>query len=246
MSYMAQYLAGFDEILGKIKDSEGLYQEIASKIMDRFEQNGIIFFFGAGHSHLLSLEAFCRAGGLSRVCPVLDERFMLHISVKEASAFERTEGVAREIFDDYGVTDRDVFVVMSNSGINPLIVEMAQIARDSGALTISITNLNHSRPLESRHKNGKKLYEICEYTLDNFGPFGDASVPTSFGVSVSPTSTAAGCVIIQSLVACVTQEAEKRGFELELGRSGNLPPDPAHMERRLKLLERFKDRLRYL
>ena len=43
------------------------------------------FVSGTGHSHLLALEGFYRAGGLVRVSPVLETSLMLHVSASAST-----------------------------------------------------------------------------------------------------------------------------------------------------------------
>ena len=52
----------------------------AKAIADTLSSGGMLYTFGTGHGHLLALEIFYRAGGMARVCPILDEKLMLHIS----------------------------------------------------------------------------------------------------------------------------------------------------------------------
>ena len=72
----------------------------ARKIADCILQGGMLYTFGTGHGHLLALEIFYRAGGLARVCPILDERLMLHASASESTGWERTDGLADELLAD--------------------------------------------------------------------------------------------------------------------------------------------------
>lgn len=41
-------------------------------------QDGLIYVFGCGHSHILAEETFYRAGGLVNVAPIFYEPLMLH------------------------------------------------------------------------------------------------------------------------------------------------------------------------
>ena len=246
MSYMSKYLDVVNNIIEKIKKEEEKYQELAVKIVDCFEKDGLIFTFGSGHGHLLALEAFSRAGGLRRVCPILDERLMLHVSARASSTFEKTENNAFEVFNEYDVNENDVVMIFSNSGLNALIIETALLAKERGALTIAVVNLAHCQALPARHSNGLKLYEICDYVLDTFGELGDAAVDTSYNIAIGPTSTIAGSLIIHSLNACITTEAEKRNFPLELLRSGNLPLDEENEKRKVMYFEKFKKRIKAL
>lgn len=237
MKYANAYWDEIDGILEKIRQNEAQYRETAAAILARVKQGGMIFPFGTGHGHLLALEMFYRAGGMMRVNPILTEELMLHKSATGSSVFERSEGKAEPLLEEFKVGEKDVVVVFSNSGINPLTIEMALGAKERGALTVALTNLNHSRPLQSRHHSGLKLYEICDIVLDNFGVLGDACVEVASGIKIAPTSTISGAAIVHTLTAMMVELAEAEGYDLELLTSGNVPN--GH-ERNLDLINKYK------
>ena len=243
MTYASEYLENVEGILEQIKANQPQYRETAAAILAQVKKGGMIFPFGTGHGHLLALEMFYRAGGMVRVNPILTEELMLHKSATGSSAFERSEGKAEPLLNEYNVGDKDVVIVFSNIGINPLTIEMALGAKERGALTVALTNLNHSRPLQSRHHSGLKLYEICDFVLDNFGVLGDACVEVASGIKIGPTSTIAGAAIVHTLTAMMVEMAEADGYDLELYTSGNVPN--GH-ERNLYLIEKYKDIIKSL
>ena len=243
MTYASEYLENVEGILEQIKANQPQYRETAAAILAQVKKGGMIFPFGTGHGHLLALEMFYRAGGMVRVNPILTEELMLHKSATGSSAFERSEGKAEPLLNEYNVGDKDVVIVFSNSGINPLTIEMALGAKERGALTVALTNLNHSRPLQSRHHSGLKLYEICDFVLDNFGVLGDACMEVASGIKIGPTSTIAGAAIVHTLTAMMVEMAEADGYDLELYTSGNVPN--GH-ERNLYLIEKYKDIIKSL
>ena len=55
------------------------------------ENDGLIYIFGCGHSHLIALDCFYRAGGLANVYPILDGKLMLHESASYSSVLEKDE-----------------------------------------------------------------------------------------------------------------------------------------------------------
>lgn len=65
-------------------------------------------------------------------------------------------------------------MISSNSGRNSMPVEMAIELQKRGITTIAFTNLKHSKGVISRHSSGKRLFEVCDYVIDNCGCVGDA------------------------------------------------------------------------
>ena len=98
-----------------------------------------------GHSHMLAEEMFYRAGGLVDVRPILFEGLMLHADAPLSTSLERLPGLAAILLDGHGVDAGDVLLVFSNSGRNPVTVELAEAARRRGVAVIAITSLRHSR-----------------------------------------------------------------------------------------------------
>ena len=77
-------------------------EEAADSILDTLKAGKMVYTFGTGHGHLLALEIFYRAGGMARVCPVLDEKLMLHISAAGSTQEERKEEWVDELLRPHG------------------------------------------------------------------------------------------------------------------------------------------------
>src|SRR6202034_3836615 len=91
-------------------------------------------------------------------------------------AFERLSGVAQIVFDYYKPATNEVLTIVSNSGINSTAIELGEIAKANKIKTVAITNLEHSKSTASRHRSGKKLFEVCDIVLDTGGVKGDAAI----------------------------------------------------------------------
>jgi len=76
--------------------------------------------------------------------------------------------------EHYDLRPNDCFIIISNSGRNPLVVELADIVKKRGVKLIAVTSLDVSKKLTSRHSSGKNLYEFADVILDNRGVEGTA------------------------------------------------------------------------
>jgi len=222
MEAYEQYFSRLLTILGRVlPEQKEAIETAARRIADCVANQGMVYTFGTGHGHLLALELFYRAGGLVRVCPVLDARLMLHVSASESTDWERKPGLAAALLSRYPARAGDVLLCVSNSGRNAAPVEMAEAAKALGMYTIALTSLAHSRSVSSRNALGKRLFEVCDLALDNGGVPGDAAV--SFGDRmVGPTSTAVGAAILQAIVCRVAEIGNERGVDLEFYASSNI------------------------
>ena len=113
-------------------------EKVADLVADVIKDDGIIYIFGCGHSHLIGLDAFYRAGGLANVCAMLDTDLMLHNGAAKSSKMEKMSGIAKPILDRYCLTKKDMLIVVSTSGKNTVPVEMAVEAQKRGMPTVGI------------------------------------------------------------------------------------------------------------
>lgn len=207
----------------------------ATLIADTVRRDGILYAFGAGHSQSVALEFYYRAGGLAP-CDVIEERTF--------GRAERLPGYAATLLELYPVSSNDLMVIISNSGRNPLPVEMAGEARRRGAPVIGITSLAHSQSVTSRLALGKRLFEVCDVVIDNCGVPGDAAVSLGEdggGMRVGPVSTLAGAFIAQSLVCRAAEILMARGGPVPVWCSMNLDGGD---ERNKTLLASVRQRIR--
>lgn len=182
-----------------------------------------IFLFGTGHSHMLAEEIFYRAGGLVKIQPVLETSLMLHEGAAKSTEIERLGGYADILAQSYGMQKDDVIVIISNSGRNGVPVDMALLAKEKGMTVIALTNITHSSAGASRHKSGKRLFEIADIVLDNMGCLGDASVYfEKLGRKACPTSTSIGAAILHAVVAGTIETLLEQGITPEVYSSSNV------------------------
>lgn len=219
-----EYFENMNRIMAEIAEKQmGAIEQCAAAFADALENNRNIFLLGTGHSHMLAEELFYRAGGLVKIQPVLETALMLHESASKSTEIERLQGYADILFEAYNMQAGDVIVIISNSGRNGVCVDMAQLAKGKGLTVVALTNLNHSKAMESRHSSGKKLYEFADIVLDNMGCVGDASVEfPELGRKACPTSTSAGAAILNAVVAGCIEKMLADGVVPEVFSSSNV------------------------
>ncbi len=224
MKKALEYLENLNRILNEITENQlGAIEECSAAFAEALENDRSIFLFGTGHSHMLAEELFYRAGGLVKIQPVLETALMLHESAAKSTEIERLSGYADILFETYSMKKDDVIVIISNSGRNGVCVDMAQLASEKGLKIVVLTNLNHSKAMESRHPSGKKLYQFADIVLDNMGCVGDASVYfEQLGRNAAPTSTSAGAAILNAVVSGCIEKMLDDGFMPEVFSSSNV------------------------
>lgn len=222
MSASERYIQEIKRLVDAVPTAQAEPMErAAALIADALCGEGYVFTFGTGHSHLLAEEIFYRAGGLARVCPILEDSLMLHRAAARSSQIERASGIAKPLLDDVdAVRFGGVMFLFSNSGCNTVAVDMAMEAKAKGLSTVCITNLTHAARSTSRHPEGKKLCEVCDVVIDNMGCYGDAAVDVD-GYVTGATSTVIGAMILQAIVCRAIELVGERGGTPEVFHSAN-------------------------
>jgi uncharacterized phosphosugar-binding protein len=203
-------------VLEKVQKTQSGAIETASEwITKLFENNGVLHVFGTGHSHIISEDLFFRAGGLAPVNAILDVGLTLHGggALTRELKLDQMEGYAGVILDNYDLRRGEIFIVISRSGINPIVVEMAMLAKQMGLKVIALTNMLETSSSKSRHSSGKKLHELADLVIDSCLEIGDACIEIGEGLpKVAPQATVVCCAILQSIMAEVATRMYKDGF----------------------------------
>ena len=238
MSTIDTYFDNLKSLIARTADTQAEAMETAARrIADSLKNGGMVYTFGTGHGHLLALELFYRAGGMVRVCPIMDEKLMLHVSAAGSTLEERKDGWVDILLERYPIKAGDILISISNSGRNSVPVLLAEAARERGAYVIALTSLNHTRAVTPRNSRGLRLFEVADLVLDNGGILGDAAVQTADGAFVGPTSTAVGAAILQAIVCRVKEIALDEGFDAEYFKSSNVDGGDEWNDR---LIERYR------
>ena len=239
MSTIHTYFDNLQVLLARTLNTQQQAMEAAARmIADCLKGGGMVYTFGTGHGHLLALEIFYRAGGMVRLCPILDEKLMLHVSAAGSTLEERKEGWVDTLLERYPIQAGDVLISISNSGRNAVPVLLAKAARDRGAAVIALTSMNHTSAVTSRNSLGLRLFETADLVLDNGGVLGDASVAFADGSMVGPTSTAIGAAMLQAIVCRVKELSLEEGFDADYFKSSNVDGGDAWNDR---LIDQYKD-----
>lgn len=165
-------------------------EQASDAIIQCFDNGGIIQAWGSGHSLAGAMEICHRAGGF-----IPTKR----INEPSMGQYESIEGVGSVFMKKVDVRANDVVFIISNSGRNPLVLDMALGCKAKGATVIAITALQASKSLTSKHSSGKRLFEVADIVLDNCTPLGDCCIPLeNFDSHVIGLSMITTSIVIQA------------------------------------------------
>jgi uncharacterized phosphosugar-binding protein len=195
--------------------------EKASEICaNSIANGGLVFLFGAGHSRMMCEEMTPRQGCYAGFFALVELALSTHASIVGTNGLraplhlEKYEGYAEEILKSFRFGPHDAFIVISTSGIRPVIVEMALGAKRRGMPVIGVLSERHCAQSTAAHSSGKKLIDAVDVVIDNQCPPGDCVLELE-GLEwrTGPASTVTGAMII-NMIRCETAERLlKRGFK---------------------------------
>lgn len=201
-------------------------------IANSIKNGGIIQSFGSGHSYGNALEISGRAGGLIQT-KVINE--------PARGIYESIEGVGKIFMDNLDLRVEDTLILISNSGRNPLSIELAMGAKQMGVRIIVVTALDVASDSTSRHSSGKMLHEFADVILDNKSIYGDACIDVeSLPVKVGGTSLYTGSLLLDCAVMDAMDMLIEEGITPPIFMSANVDGGPEYNK---KMLDKFKHRL---
>ncbi len=218
------YFEKTTQLLERLRQTQMPPIEAAADICaDRIAQGGLVFLFGAGHSRMMCEEMTPRQGGFVGFFSLVELAVSNHASIVGTNGLrgplhlEKYEGYAEEILKGFKFGPHDAFILISTSGIRPLIVEMAMGARTRGLPAIAIVSRAHCEQSPPAHSSGKKLIDVADVVIDNQCPPGDCVLELE-GMEwrTGPTSTVTGGMLINMLRVEVAERLLQRGVKPEV------------------------------
>ena len=213
----------YEEMMKVVDVLEGKEMDnIRKASADTIAQGGVVHVFGSGHSVGFGMELAGRPGSLVPFHTIVTSDFVLHGKVSLAefkdpdNIFERRADIADRLYDLYDIRPQDSFIIISNSGINGVVIDFAIKAKQEGHKVIVVTSWQHTSAEASRHPSGKKLYEMGDVVIDNCGPQGDALIETGKIEKICSISSITGAFIAQSITTETCRLLSERGVELPL------------------------------
>jgi uncharacterized phosphosugar-binding protein len=189
---------------GLLEDLAGRTAEelevLAHRIADSLSVGGVLHVFGTGHSQLVAQELAERAGGLAAVDAIVVPA-LSPSDGQRAAAAERLAGYGQLIVDAEDLRAGEVLVIVSNSGINVVPIEVAMAASRRGLFVVAVISRAHCLAAPTRHPDGLRLLDVADLTLDTGAPSGDAAIALPNGAATGPLSTVVAAAVLHAVLA---------------------------------------------
>lgn len=198
-------------------------EEAAKACAEAIMKKRLIHVFGCGHSQMFAMEVFYRAGGLVPVNALLVPHLAIFPHAKLSTFQERIEGFSQEYLELQNTSADDVMIIVSISGRNAAVIDMAIAAKEKGMKVIALMSRQFSDKVSSRHSSGKKLNDFADIIIDIKCVEGDACLSIDgLPVRFSGTSTILGMTVMNSIMARCIEICVNKGYNPPIYVSSNL------------------------
>lgn len=188
-------------------------EKAAELSAEAIQKERLVHVFGCGHSQMFAMEVFYRAGGLVPVNALLVPHLALFPQAKLSTFQERVEGFSQQYLELQNTSPDDVMIIVSVSGRNAAVVDMALAAKEIGMSVVALTSKQFSENVSSRHSSGKKLLDVADVVIDLKNVEGDAvlemeDMPDRF----NGTSTILGMTVMNAITARSIELCVENGY----------------------------------
>jgi len=248
------YYEKAQELLRQLKETELPAIDAAAEICTNSIANGgLVFLFGNGHSRMMCEEMTPRQGCFVGWVALVELALSNHANIVGTNGLraplylEKYEGYSEEILKGFRFGPHDAMIVISTSGIRPVIVEMALGAKQRGLPVIGVVSKAHCRNSVPAHSSGKKLIDVADVVIDNQCPPGDC-VHGIEGLDwkTGPTSTVTGGMLMNMLRCEVAERLVERGMKPVMLPSHQFVGNASAAEALEQYYEAYRKSLRHL
>lgn len=254
MSAAEQYFDKTTQLLKELREQELPSIKSAAEICSSsIAEGGLVFLFGNGHSRMMCEEMTPRQGCFPGFVALVEHSLSNHAAIVGANGLraplflEKYEGYAEHILNGFHFGSHDAFIIISTSGIRPVVVEMAAGVQKRGLPVIAIVSRGHLEQSQPAHSSGKKLIDYADVVIDNHCPPGDCVLELpGLEWRTGPTSTVTGAAVINMLRCEVAERLLARGVKPELLPSHQFVGNTSAEEQLERFYEAYRRSLSHL
>ncbi|MEE0831580.1 MAG: SIS domain-containing protein [Longicatena sp.] len=223
---MKRYLEFASVVKQQLDDAlkqEEIMDKCAEVIANTIEKGRVVHVFGCGHSQMFGEELCFRTGGLVPINAIMIPQYNIYPRARLSQLMERNEGFAYGVLDAMNTSSDDTMIIVSVSGRNAAVVDMAQAAKAKGMHVIGVTSYNYTNNVTSRHSSGLLLKDVADTVLDICGVYGDSVLEDErVSEKFCSTSTVVAMTLLNGIVGEVIQILADRGINPPIWVSGNV------------------------
>ncbi|OCN05437.1 hypothetical protein A4S06_08795 [Erysipelotrichaceae bacterium MTC7] len=223
MKYLEYYEIIKAQMDLQMKETSEKLEAAAICCTNSIVEGSVVHVYGCGHSQMFAMEVFYRAGGLVPVNALLVPHLALFPKAKLSTFQERVEGFSPEYLNLINTNKNDTMIIVSISGRNSAVIDMAIEAKAKGMKVIALTSLTFSDKVTSRHSSNKLLRDFADVVIDIKCEAGDACLSLeSLPVKFNGTSTILGMLVMNCITSRTIELCVERGVTPPIYVSSNL------------------------
>ena len=219
MNAAFSFIEASQQILDRIRTTQmDAIEQAAEVCANSIAGGGLVHMFATGHSRIMVEEMFPRHGSFAGFHPMVELSLTFHTQVvgsngqRQAMFIEHVEGLAKMILRNFVISAPDSMMIISNSGVNEVVVDMALEFKKLGLPLIALVSVDHCNNSTPKHSSGKRLTDVADIVIDNCTPAGDALVKIDgLDDPVGPGSTVGGAIVINALKSLIAQKLTEAG-----------------------------------
>jgi len=223
MKHLEYYGIVQEQMKRQFEEEKENIEQAAKWCADSIQSDRVIHAFGCGHSQMFGMEIFYRAGGLVPINAMLLPHGAVYPKASLATFQERIEGFSQEYLSLENTSEKDTMIIVSISGRNPAVIDMALAAKEKGMKVIGLISKDYSSNVTSRHSNGKNLSDVVDLMIDIKCIQGDACLShENVKDKFNGTSTILGMFVMNAITARAIEICADNGYDVPVFVSGNL------------------------
>jgi len=171
-------------LLHRLKETQlGNIEKAAELCADRISKGGLIFLFGSGHSRMMTEEMTPRQGCFVGFVALVEHSLSNHAEIVGSNGLraplhlEKFDGYAEEILKSFKFGPNDAFIIISTSGIRPVIVESALGVKERGMPVIAIVSRSHCESSTPAHSSSRLPRRNTRAPLEVASRAADSAIP---------------------------------------------------------------------
>ena len=226
MDLMKHY---FDLIKDSINDTYDKQKDVIKKVARMFtecmENQGVVQLFGVRHGEEFMNELNYRAGGIANFHGLKLKVLMLKGLIKQedidSGEIYNDLTVIDKFYEAFEMDDRDMYCLVSYTGDEPLLIEIAKRAKDNNQKVVAVINK------ESYDQTDSTLLDYCDLYIDMNSKNEDVALDID-GNKVGQLSSTVSNVIAQMLTAEIYNYFSEKGIEAPVLLSANIKGADVH------------------
>lgn len=218
-----EYFTKIQEQLKEQLTEQDNIEKAAQYCAESIRHGRLVHVFGSGHSQMMAMEVFYRAGGIVPINALLLPQYALFPHAELSTHQERVEDFSNKYLHMEDIDEKDTMIVASVSGRNAGVIDMALEAKKVGMKVVVLTSVEFSQTVTSRHSSGKLLKDVADVVIDIKCEPGDAALSLEgIDTKFAATSNVLGLTVMESMMARTIEINKEHDFDTPIYLSSNL------------------------